>query len=86
MSVSADSLHDDGVSTRYTVAFEQPDGQLTEIRAITSAGAPMAVALATARLLMKQPDTKFTGVAIVNAETQYEADPAEDVIDYWNTA
>lgn len=71
---------------RYTVEFSLTRGAPAVIRAITPAGEPMAVALATARLLLTNPDAPFVNARVVLIETDYVSDPAEDAIDYWNTA
>ena len=71
---------------RYTIEFGLPQRERTRICAITPAGEAMAVALATARLLMLKPDAPFIQARVVLVETEYVADLAEDAIDYWNTA
>ena len=71
---------------RYTIEFEVPSGGSTRVRAITPAGETMAVALATARLLMVNPDARFSLVTVVEMETEYTSDLEQDAIDYWNTA
>ena len=44
----------------------------------------MAVALATARLLVwKNPDARFSDVEVTNIETDFTVDPVEDALDYW---
>jgi hypothetical protein len=71
---------------RYTIEFGLPRGESSRICAITPAGEAMAIALATARLLMLNPDAPFIQARVVLIEDEYVADLAEDVIDYWNTA
>jgi hypothetical protein len=45
----------------------------------------MAIALATARLIMTTPDAQIRQVRVVEIEAEFELDPEEDAIDYWNT-
>lgn len=71
---------------RYTVEFALTAGEPQRVRAITPAGETMAVALATARLLMANPVAPFVGARVVLIETDFVSDPSEDAIDYWNTA
>ena len=45
-------------------------------------GEPMAVALATARLLRKFPDARVSAVDVTDIEDEFTIDPAEDALDY----
>jgi len=74
-----------GPVRRYTIRFRlEPSGETVEYRAVTPMGESMAVALATARLLVwKNPDARFSDVEVTNIETDFTVDPVEDALDYW---
>ncbi|WCO65116.1 hypothetical protein PO878_11465 [Iamia majanohamensis] len=46
----------------------------------------MAVFLATARLLMLDPEVRVSVVRVVDVETDWTPDPEADAIACWNTA
>jgi hypothetical protein len=71
---------------RYTIEFSSLTGWSVQVRAVTPADEAMAIALATARLLMTTPDARIRQVRVVEIEDEFELDPEEDAIDYWNTA
>lgn len=69
---------------RYTIEFRlEPAGGIEMVRAVTPMGEPMAVALATARLLRKIPDARVSAVDVASVEDEFTIDPAEDALDYW---
>lgn len=69
---------------RYTVRFRlEPTGDSVEYRAVTPTGEFMAVAMATARLLQKNPGARISAVEVTNVENEFTLDPAEDALDYW---
>lgn len=43
----------------------------------------MAVALATARLLLKHPEARVSAVSVTDVEDEFTIDEAEDALDYW---
>jgi hypothetical protein len=72
---------------RYTFEFEcRPGGERITVRAITGRGEHMAAAMATARLMMLEPDVKFSNVVLTAFETVFEPDPENDAINYWEVA
>jgi len=46
----------------------------------------MAAVMAYARLQKKDPDVRIAGVEVARVEDDWTPDPANDAIDYWNTA
>lgn len=73
-----------GPARRYTIQFRlEPSGAAARVRAVTPAGEAMAVALATARLLRKNPEARVSVVEVTSVEDEFEIDPAEDALDYW---
>jgi hypothetical protein len=72
-------------SRRYTIEFSSLTGWTALIRAVTPSDEAMAIALATARLIMTTPDAQIRQVRVVEIEAEFELDPEEDAIDYWNT-
>jgi hypothetical protein len=75
-----------GVSRRYTIQFmTSPTREVVEIRAVTAAGELMATVIAYARLLRETPDVRISGVEVALVEDDFEIDPANDALDYWNT-
>lgn len=79
------NMDDRSPARRYTVQFRlEPTGSRVEYGAVTPMGELMAVSLATARLLMKNPDARISAVAVTNVETDFTVDPAGDALDYWN--
>jgi hypothetical protein len=76
-----------GVSRRYTIRFvTMPSEETVEIRAVTPAGELMAAVMAYARLQMNNPDVRIAGVEVAHVEDDWTPDPANDAIDYWDTA
>jgi hypothetical protein len=76
-----------GVSRRYTIRFRtMPSEETVEVRAVTPAGELMAAVMAYARLQKKDPDVRIAGVEVARVEDDWTPDPANDAIDYWNTA
>jgi len=73
-----------GARARYTVRFRlEPTGQHVEYRAVTTFGELKAVAMATDRLMWKNPDARFSTVEVVTVEKEFSVDPAEDALDHW---
>lgn len=73
-----------GPRARYTVRFRlEPTGQHVEYRAVTPYGKLKVVAMATDRLMWKNPDARFSTVEIVAVETEFDVDAAEDALDHW---
>jgi hypothetical protein len=62
-----------------------PSRDVVEIRAVTPAGELMAAVIAYARLLREKPDVRISGVEVALVEDDFEIDPANDALDYWNT-
>ena len=80
---SADSVSR-GSRARYTVRFRlEPTGDYVQYRAVSPFGELKAVAMATDRLLWKNPGARFSTVEVVAVEEEFELDPADDAIDHW---
>jgi hypothetical protein len=86
LPMTSDELNGSRAASRYTIEFSAPRGGSRQVRAITPAGDAMAIALATARLLMLNSKARFSRVRVVSVESEFVPDPAADAIDYWNTA
>lgn len=70
--------------SRYTVRITmEPSEELIEYRAVTALGELKAAAMAALRLIRDRPEARFSKVEIVNVETDYSLDPANDLRDYW---
>lgn len=73
-----------GPRARYTIRFRlEPTGQHVEFRAVTTFGELKAAAMATDRLMSKNPNARFSTVEVVAVETEFDVDPAEDALDHW---
>jgi hypothetical protein len=73
-----------GPPTRYTVRLGlEPGNRSVTMRIVTSLGELKAAAAAALTQVRHEPESGFSTVEILQAETEFTPDPENDLLDYW---